>query len=297
MGLVPRRKETIMEDYQPTKDELLFDACSHPDSYDDPIGEATRLLDEGASPMAINEGDGYTAIGEAATQEGVGPDLVRLLVARGCPVNLEDRHSGSTPLVSAVLANNVEAVGTLLTLGARPDAVVPAGPDSWGAISEQRTSHPPLFLAVRRDHREIAEMLVSAGAPLDERVVDSFSRHVDQGASALHAAASAGRVEMVSLLIESGADVGALDARGRTPLHLAGIELDQTPRRMETAALLVAAGSDLAAKDEDGKTFADLCGPNLYAKIEPLISAMSESRTLQEELAPRTEKPVSRRRI
>lgn len=180
MGLVPRRKETNMEDYQPTKDELLFDACSHPDDYDDPIGEATRLLDEGASPMAVNESDGYTAIGEAATQEGVGPELVRLLVARGCPPNLEDRHSGATPLVSAVLANNVEAARTLLELGARPDAIVPAGPDSWGALSDRRTTHPPLFLAVRRDHREIAEMLVAAGAPLEERVVDPFSRHVDQ---------------------------------------------------------------------------------------------------------------------
>jgi hypothetical protein len=67
------------------------------------------------------------------------------------------------------------------------------------------------------------------------------------GLSPLHIAANGaypGRVEIVRLLIEAGADIHARDDEGRTPLRWASGE--------DTALVLIRAGADVTAKDDKG---------------------------------------------
>ncbi|XP_050459915.1 ankyrin repeat domain-containing protein 27-like isoform X1 [Cataglyphis hispanica] len=71
------------------------------------------------------------------------------------------------------------------------------------------------------------------------------------GETALHVASATGRVEMVQLLLDAGANVNAITkSEGRTPLHLACLN-----DRVDAAKLLLYCGTcDLDAKDHNGDT-------------------------------------------
>lgn len=71
------------------------------------------------------------------------------------------------------------------------------------------------------------------------------------GETALHVASATGRVEMVQLLLDAGANVNAMTkSEGRTPLHLACLN-----DRVDAAKLLLNCGTcDLDAKDHNGDT-------------------------------------------
>lgn len=73
----------------------------------------------------------------------------------------------------------------------------------------------------------------------------------DLGETALHVASATGRVEMVRLLLDAGANVNAMTkSEGRTPLHLACLN-----DHVEAARLLFNCGTcDLDAKDRNGDT-------------------------------------------
>eukprot|EP00005_Dracoamoeba_jomungandri_P001316 CAMPEP_0174254968 /NCGR_PEP_ID=MMETSP0439-20130205/4304_1 /TAXON_ID=0 /ORGANISM="Stereomyxa ramosa, Strain Chinc5" /LENGTH=122 /DNA_ID=CAMNT_0015336891 /DNA_START=31 /DNA_END=399 /DNA_ORIENTATION=- len=68
----------------------------------------------------------------------------------------------------------------------------------------------------------------------------------------LHHAADFGQTEVISYLIENGADVNAKDAFGITPLLAATYE-----SHADAVAVLVKAGADKSAKGPDGMTAAE----------------------------------------
>lgn len=280
MGSSENTGETMTREEREELNAALVYACGKME-WEDAIGEATRLLDAGADPKAYDVGSGHTAIGLACEREdGLSVPLIGLLVSRGCPPGLEDMHDGATPLAYAAKANDLDAAKALLDMGARPDAVVPAGEDSWGALEDRRFSHPPLFLAARRGHAEMVDLLLERGAPIGETVRDSFSSHRDQGRTALHAAAEERRGAIVAKLLDAGADPNAKDARGRTPLHVCASELYDSEEDIPVLLDLVRAGADPRAKDDDGKTYADFCRGKMAATLEPLVRAVVEEREL-----------------
>lgn len=65
----------------------------------------------------------------------------------------------------------------------------------------------------------------------------------------LHLAALGPAAEAVAAQLAEGADVQAIDARGRTALHYAALN-----GRTETVALLIGAGADVSARDNAGDT-------------------------------------------
>jgi ankyrin repeat protein len=65
----------------------------------------------------------------------------------------------------------------------------------------------------------------------------------------LHVAAAEGHTELISLLLDRGADINARDHSGYTPLHWAVMV-----RRLAAAKLLIDQGADLEADDNDGRT-------------------------------------------
>lgn len=78
-------------------------------------------------------------------------------------------------------------------------------------IQEKRVFHSALHWAVYYESKSIILLL------LDQIDV----RHGRVGWSALHVAAAYGKASVVELLLANGAEINALDARGKTPLQLA----------------------------------------------------------------------------
>jgi ankyrin repeat protein len=142
-------------------------------------------------------------------------------------------------LHSSVKAGDVDRAQSLISEGANINAMdnAHATPLSWAAMLGQK---------------EVAELLISAGADLNPQ--DAFS-----SISPLHHAATNGKRDLAELLINSGADVNAKltgglastlgSLRGATPLHGAAQNA-----RPEIVELLIDSGVDLNAKDSQGRT-------------------------------------------
>ena len=86
--------------------------------------------------------------------------------------------------------------------------------------------------------------------------VDDIRHHFYVGDTALHAAAAAHRAVLVDELLALGADVGARNRRGQTPLHYASdggpAGLWDPAVQRDTVVALVRAGADVQALDKSG---------------------------------------------
>ena len=111
-----------------------------------------HLLSRTGLRRALYAGDGYWDIAERSTALHVAawkgwPGVVRLLIARGAPVNLPD-GKGRTPLMLAVKAcvdsywtyrRTPESVQALLEAGASPEGV--AFPSGYAEVDELLRRH------------------------------------------------------------------------------------------------------------------------------------------------------------
>src|SRR5947207_10777330 len=101
---------------------------------------------------------------------------------------------------------------------------------------------------------------VEAGATRQEAESSYFepiNHYVYAGDTALHMAAAAHRPELVKLLLELGADVGARNRRGAQPLHYAadgipGSDGWDPAGQAAVVETLVAGGADPNATDKSG---------------------------------------------
>jgi ankyrin repeat protein len=166
------------------------------------------------------------------------------------------------PLVKAVADDDLAAVKTLAFAISDINAIKP------------HSGEPLLNQAVERGNREMAQVLMRAGADVNLR--SSFGR------TAIMSLSERTPVELVRELVEAGAKINARDDDGQSLLMIsassgtpavlkevlkAGARVDATDSNGETALfaaarannteaidLLVGAGVDVNAKDEDGKT-------------------------------------------
>ena len=154
-------------------------------------------------------------------------------------------------LFGAILLNRVVDVEAALEAGAEVDAA-----------DADRNDITPLMDACDNPliNVEVVEALIKAQATVDAR--DSF------GFTAMHAAAGAGRGDLVTLLVEAGADPDATDdLDGITPLGQACV-------KGHTSAIkaLIAAGVSLSA--DDGFTpLHSACGEDKIEAAKVLIEA------------------------
>lgn len=142
--------------------------------------------------------------------------------ARSSSKSIGNIKKEPTALHSVVKAGCPVEVSTMIKSGAKVNAL-----DIYGCTA--------LHFA---PSGEIARLLLDAGAYVD--VGDLC------GQTALFQAAYDGNVEVVSVLIEYGAEVNAHDQHGFAPLH-------STPSA-KIVKLLVEAGADIDARDELGRT-------------------------------------------
>ena len=160
-----------------------------------------RLLDAGANPNAAQT-NGLTPLMTAARTGSL--DVVKALLARSADVDAATAATHETALMWAVAEHHVDVVRALVEQGAD---VHPRQP--------QRFS--PLIAAARNGDLETAEILLAAGARVDDAGAD--------GAHPLAYAIVAGRSAFAHFLLEQGADPnGAID--GVTALHAAAGPVD-----------------------------------------------------------------------
>ncbi|GAB4182173.1 MAG: hypothetical protein Fur0032_23280 [Terrimicrobiaceae bacterium] len=218
---------------------------------------AALLLHRGAAPDSTDH-RGRTPLHEAV-EAGLDSTLF-LLILRGADLEASDQ-AGLTPLGLAASRGNARAAEILLWAGANPEGVTASGPEVAELIKIYRepgaptatsfSSGLPAFVrnpvheAARRGNFPLLEELVAGSGP-------GPNIRNESGRTPLHEAISAGREEVVFYLLMMGADPGAQDHKGRSPLgstmYWLGGGLDANRRH------LLARGANPHALRGDGHT-------------------------------------------
>jgi ankyrin repeat protein len=200
---------------------------------------ALTAIDEGADVRQLTP-DGTTALHYAVYNDNA--SLIDRLVAKGADVKAANEF-GSTPMIEAATVGNAAVIITLIAAGADVDA-----PGADGQT--------PLMIAARGSNVAAAKVLLERGA-------NPNASELWRQQTALMWAAAQRQPEMVTLLIEHGAEVDARSVENKWPRQVTG-----EPRRMyrpmggltpllfaaregclECARALVEAGADVDLTD------------------------------------------------
>jgi ankyrin repeat protein len=203
---------------------------------------------------------------QSRSKSTTGMDIVRQLLAAGVEVNPQlNFHrpgrggnsarfvddlltTGATPLLRAAIMHDDEAIRALLEAGANVDLPNVMGVTPFMAAAGIAVRDPgfgaarsPDFASPQIESEIIAslEILRAAGANVNAAITDIKSRTARiarpsqftdrQGQTALHQAAGRGWPEVVAYLLAHGADTGAKDMLGRSPLDLATTPVQGRP--------------------------------------------------------------------
>ena len=233
---------------------------------------ATGDKADGWTPLHFAAGGGAASpFPLSSSSSDPSADAIALLLSYGAPANKADRR-GRTPLHVAAMTGNAPAAGALLRGGRRADPDV-----------RDRDGLTPLMAAAAVGGGEALRALLAAGAsakaslkvrvcgrrgaasaagararpPLggEGKVVassptSSFHFFFQDGTTPLHLAAHRGDTACIAALLAAGANPGARDAEGRTPLHEAG----GAGAPAAAVAALLAAGADPRAQDAEGRS-------------------------------------------
>ena len=192
------------------------------------------LLELKANVDSLND-EGLTPLHQASKGWcSGGLEIVRLLLDHGTDVNVLDNHR-NTPLHFAASEGQLEIACMLVERKADVDSL-----NSEGLTPLHQASG-----GWREQCLDIVRLLLCHGANVD--VCD------DHRNTALHFAASDGRLEVARALLEHKADVNALNKDGLTPLH-------RTFKRArgDIVWLLLNHGADAKGHDESGNTLLHL---------------------------------------
>jgi ankyrin repeat protein len=179
---------------------------------------------------------GATALYVAAENERT--STVALLLGKGADPNLPGR-SGVTPLAAAAFKGNDRIVGELIARKADPDAM-------------DTTGKSPITYAAARGFALVVRRLLDAGVDV-KRAYGNDLTALMWAAGHEDGVGERATLDVVTLLLDSGAPIDAVDNRGRTALMIAA-ELG----RAAIVEALLARGADRAIADKAGKRAADL---------------------------------------
>ena len=188
-----------------------------------------------------------------------------------------------TPLMSAVAAESLETVKTLVSAGAWVNYLNNMAVNAlWIASNignteivrylvkhgaylnnSNKDNVTPLMTAVMNGHLEVVKILVASKAQLN-------LGHND-GDTALMIALAGGRTEIARLLVDAGADVNVRNHFGTTALHIAAAE-----GNLEMVNLLIKRKADLTARTDSGFTALDVAKAKGHTAIVELLEKASQ---------------------
>ncbi|KAM9347491.1 ankyrin repeat and SOCS box protein 9-like [Symphorus nematophorus] len=201
-----------------------------------------RLIAQGAC-VNLSTLDQVSPLHGACMQGHVA--CTKLLVENGANVN-SSTVDGKTPLSEACAQGHVSCVSLLLQHGATPSG------------SSQSSS--PIHRAAAEGHPECIEHLVLHGADVDQ--------YIDQSGFPLHVASSNQHLSTVKKLLQLGASVNSSlsgeSSSGDLPLHIAA-RLSSP----ELVSVLLDHGANSFLRNSEGKRPLDLAAPN--SLVEKLL--------------------------
>ena len=183
------------------------------------IRNVLRLIELGAV-LKETDGDHLTPVQLAA--ECGHTEIVRLLVEHGADAKKANYH-GMTPVVLAAQKGHLETIEFFQKKGCN----LHKG-DDGGFL--------PLHYAAEGDHIDVVKFIIHNGGSVIGKTGD--------GQAVLHLAT---RLELVSFLVEEGADIHARDCYGRTPLHYAAGK-----GQADTVTYLLKRGANINSRDDAG---------------------------------------------
>jgi quinoprotein dehydrogenase-associated probable ABC transporter substrate-binding protein len=205
--------------------------------------ERVRYLATHGAHLNLPDGEGYTPLINA-TRFGF-DRVAAFLLERKADVNLPDR-SGWTPLIFAAWADDATLVKTLIGAGAALEA----------KDHEELTA---LAIAAQNGKLRAAQALISLGADLNGTVAKG-------GYTPLMLATISGSDELVTALIDHGANVNAANPGGVTALMIAA-----AGNHSSVAAGLLKSGADLDARSDDGRTALSIARANNSEAVVKLL--------------------------
>lgn len=245
-------------------DFFLFDAASL-----GCVALAEQLLDKGASVQARNRG-GNTALLVAA--ESGQDEALELLEARGA--DLEQRNlDGASALLLAAMSNERGIVTYLLDAGLDPnaankhglvpliaaafngngrmlDALLAAGADPAAADGSGKSA---IVYAAGRGYTAIVKRLLEVEAVDVNRAYGASLTALMWAAGHSNDVPAADGLATINVLLERGAEVNAVDARGKSALSIA-VERGHAV----VVSALLDAGADIQIIDTQGRSLIDL---------------------------------------
>jgi ankyrin repeat protein len=214
-------------------------------------GKMKLLIDRGANVNQRSETK-YTALMVAAQYGTHSTPAIRLLLAHGADASPSQGQPlfNADPLFLAAYGGNAEVLPDLLKAGASLNGEMRLiGTSNSDAISG----------AVRHGYLDVAETLVTLGAPVDR---------TDARITPLVKAVLGDQVEMARFLISKGADVNHVDGNGMTPiLYAASIDFG-SPAMID---MLLKAGARTDMKTKEGKTALDLARQYKHTHLIPSL--------------------------
>uniref|UniRef100_A0A3Q0SIV1 SOCS box domain-containing protein n=1 Tax=Amphilophus citrinellus TaxID=61819 RepID=A0A3Q0SIV1_AMPCI len=227
--------------FEPTLRVIHYFQCLHKDVESDwsPIHDAAfngrvltlqKLIDQGAC-VNLNTLDKASPLHGACMQGHA--TCAKILLENGANVN-SSTVDGKTALTEACARGHVTCISLLLQHGAA----------SLGTSQ----SNSPIHMAATKGHPDCIEPLVQYGADVDQ--------HIDKLGSPLQTACSNNHLSTVRKLLQVGANVNR-SVSGDSPLHIAA-RLSSP----ELVSVLLDHGADLFLRNSEGKQPLDLAPPN-----------------------------------
>lgn len=213
----------------PPGDEALFAAIEKNDAatVEKLVGANPRLIaarDEDGISVVIRAGTARGAEGFLCTHEN---PLLRSILSRKPELDVFDAALvGDQQRLAALVAGDPKLVSAVSPLGWRPLAYAAFGGNiaavafllGKGADVNTRAGtrfkNTPLQIALLCSEAGAAKALLDRGADPNLRQTGDFV--------ALHEAASTGRIDIMQLLIDHGAELSPRTVKGETPLAVAG---------------------------------------------------------------------------
>jgi uncharacterized protein len=239
--------------------------------------DAARALADAGADLDLTDPDGTTALVFAVINGHF--DLAKLLVEKGANPNIAD-EMGMAALYAAVDMNTLDEtvgrpnpkphstitaadlVASLLDHGANPNATLKSPVlervhnDGDASLAEGATA---LMRAAKDADVVVMKSLLDHGADIQARTkkLQTPLMYAASRSSGFRGTPNRGTeqeaIEAITLCLDRGADVNAVDQNGQTAVHLAVAQAEDSVLR-----LLASRGANLSAKDKQGRTPIDL---------------------------------------